>query len=96
MASALLYILQKERCWKKDSLWLCWYDLSCEYINNVIKKGEDLTERLKNCEKKKSGILILFVAGFCIVFQRETVIQFIENTQQIPEQKIKVARYEES
>lgn len=46
--------------------------------------------------KKKSGILMLFVAGFCTVFQRKAIIQFIENTKQISVQKIKVARYEEN
>lgn len=52
---------------------------------------------LKNCgKKKKSGILMLFVAGFCTVFQRKAIIQFIENTKQISVQKIKVARYEEN
>lgn len=55
-----------------------------------------MTESLKNCEKKKSGILILFVAGFCIVFQKETIFQFIENTEQIPRQENKVAGYEKN
>lgn len=39
---------------------------------------------------------MLFVAGFCTVFQRKAIIQFIENTKQISVQKIKVARYEEN
>lgn len=56
-----------------------------------------MTERLKNCgKKKKSEILLLSVASFCLLFQRETLIQFTENTEQIPGQKIKVARYEEN